>query len=252
MPFDRVRVLGFPVDVVSERDVLQFVRTRVEEKQPAQIVTLNAEFTIRARKDPEFARVLREADLVTPDSAGVVWAARRKGAPLDRRVGGSDLIWSICGQAADTSHRVFLLGGANGVAEEAGRHLVSRYRELAVAGTYAGSPSVEDEDAIVDLIRRSHSDILFVAYGAPEQELWIARNLERTGARVALGVGGTFDYLAGRARRAPVWLRDHGLEWSWRLLHQPWRWRRMLALPQFVWLVHREDRIRAGAERTTS
>lgn len=241
LPFDRANVLGVPVAMVSEVEVLAFVRDQIERKEPAQIVTVNAEFVMMARRDREFAAVVRSA-LATPDGAGVVWAMRRGGARQDRRVGGSDLIWSISEQAAGMGHRVFLLGARDGIACEAGEALVMRYPGLQVAGCYAGSAAPDEEASIVDLIRHSEADILCVAFGAPAQDIWIARNLLSTGASVAIGVGGSFDYVAGRTRRAPPWMRDHGLDWLWRLLRQPWRWRRMLALPAFVWAVLREQR----------
>lgn len=242
MPFDRVDVLGVPVDVVTEEGVLTVVRDRVERRNPARIVTVNAEFVMLARRDPVFASILQEADIATPDGAGVVWAMRRAGARQDRRVGGSDLLWSISEQAARLNHSIFLLGAAEGVAELAGEVLAARYPGLRIAGAHAGSPSRAEEASIVDLIRCSKADILFVAFGAPAQDIWIARNLSGTGASVAIGVGGSFDYAAGRARRAPRWMRDRGLDWLWRLIQQPWRWRRMLALPAFAWAVLREQR----------
>lgn len=240
MAFSSVRVLGIDVDCVAERDVIEFVRARVRASVPTQIVTVNAEFVMMARRDSRFRAVLARADVATPDGAGVVWAARRKGATIRRRVGGSDLIWSLSRQAAKEGHSVFLLGAAEGVAASAARKLATELPGLIVAGTYSGSPSRADEDSIVDLVRTSGGRILFVAFGAPQQDLWIARNLIRSGAMVGMGVGGSFDYLAGTARRAPIWMQERGLDWLWRLIQQPWRWRRMLALPRFAWEVLRD------------
>lgn len=227
------------MDLVTTADVLAFVKARVREHRPAQIVTVNAEFVVRARHDADFRRVIEAADLATPDSAGILWALRRQGIRLPYRVGGSDLIWSLCLQAAEFGHRVFLLGGRESVAAQAAARLRSMYPGLAVAGAHAGSPAPEIEEDVVHLIRRSEADILFVAFGAPQQDLWISRNLAKTGAACALGVGGSIDYVAGTARRAPVWMRQAGLDWLWRLARQPRRWRRMHALPRFVWLVLR-------------
>ena len=239
-------MLGVPVDAVTSADVLHFVRRRAREQRPAHIVTVNVEFIMRARRDDQFRAVLEGADLATPDSAGVLWALRRQGIELPYRVGGSDLIWSLCLQAEEFGHRVFLLGGAEGVARAAAHRLSAAYPRLSIAGTYAGNPSPTEEASIVHLIRRSGTDILFVAFGAPQQELWIARNLAQTGAICAIGVGGSLDYVAGTAKRAPVWLREHHLDWLWRLIRQPWRWRRMLALPRFAWLVLTGESRRKG------
>jgi N-acetylglucosaminyldiphosphoundecaprenol N-acetyl-beta-D-mannosaminyltransferase len=245
-----IEVLGVPVAVVGTEDVLQFVRVRIERRHPAQIVTVNAEFVVLARKNQEFARVLREADLSTPDSYLIVRAMRGAGADLAGRVGGSDLIWQISAQAASEGFRLFLLGGAEGVAVSAATRLEQRYPGLVVAGTYSGSPDPREQGFIVDLIRRSKADILFVAFGAPHQDIWIARNLRETGVVIAMGVGGSFDYVSGQVRRAPVWMRERGLEWLWRLALQPWRWRRMLALPQFIWLMWRSRAPALQEERT--
>lgn len=233
----RVAILGVGVDPVTEDQVLDFIGERVQQRRPGQIVTVNAEFIMKARADAGFAEVLAGADLATPDGAGVVWAMRRQGVRVPARVGGSDLIWSVARQAAALGHRLFLLGGESGVAEEAARRLCQAHPGLEVAGTYAGSSAPHEAESIVDLIRCSRADVLFVAFGAPHQDVWLARYLARSGAAVGIGVGGSFDYLAGRARRAPRVMREHGLEWLWRLLQQPWRWRRMLALPHFAWLV---------------
>lgn len=246
-PAAKADIAGVPVDVVTTADVLDFVKSRIRGRQPAHIVTVNAEYIVLAQRDRAFLGVLRQADLATPDSTGVLWALRRQGISVPYRVGGSDLIWSLSLQAAEFGHRIFLLGGRHGVAERAGRRLRDIYPGLCIAGTYAGSPSPREEEDIVHLIRRSEADILFVAFGAPQQDLWIARNLTQTGVACALGIGGSIDYVAGTAVRAPVWMRQAGLDWLWRLIRQPWRWRRMLALPRFVWLVLRL-RGRSGQE----
>ena len=243
MTFESVSVLGIPVAVVTGEEVLNFVRRRVTESRPAQAVTVNVEFVIRARGDPVFREVLEGADLATPESAGIRWALRRRGIKTPAGVGGSDLIWAICLQAAEEGHGVFLLGAVEGVAALAARRLVERFPDLIITGTHSGSPSIDEEDEIADLIRATQADILFVAFGAPQQDIWIARNLERTGVKFAMGVGGSFDFVAGVVRRAPRWMRERNIEWLWRLMQEPWRWRRMLALPRFAWLVLREDAI---------
>jgi N-acetylglucosaminyldiphosphoundecaprenol N-acetyl-beta-D-mannosaminyltransferase len=240
-------VLGTPVDAVTTEDVLAFVRDHISAREPARIVTVNAEFVMLGRRNPQFREAVASAGLATADGAGVLWAVRRMGARLPSRVGGSDLVWVLSEQAASLGHRIFLLGGAPGVAAATGMRLRERYPDLNVVGTYPGSPKPSDCDHIVDLIRRSQADILFVAFGAPQQDMWIAENLLKTRVSVAMGVGGSFDYVAGVARRAPRWMQDHGLDWLWRLLRQPWRWKRMTVLPAFVWLVLREAKVEKGS-----
>lgn len=239
-----------PIDVITSTALLARIAAAVETETVTSIATVNAEYVVRAAHDPRFRTLLTRTAINTADGHGVVWALRRRGRRLERRVGGSDLVWDIPEQAAIRGHRLFLLGAAPGVAGVAAERLRARFPGLCIAGTYAGSPAPREEEAIVDLIRRARADIVLVAYGSPEQDVWIERNLPRTGAAVAMGVGGSLDYVAGLAVRAPRWMQDHGLEWLWRLAREPWRWRRMLALPRFVWLAWRAERWEA-MERTT-
>ena len=131
-------------------------------------------------------------------------------------------------------YRLYLLGAAPGVAEAAAAHLQALAPGLQIADTYAGSPTSAEEDEIIERIRQAQADVLCVAYGAPAQDLWIQRNLSRLPASVAMGVGGAFDFLSGRQRRAPRTMQMLGLEWLYRLYREPWRWRRMLAIPRFI------------------
>ena len=204
----------------------------------AQVVTVNPEFVMTAQQDAAFRAVINGAALATPDGVGLIWAARLLGQPLRGRTTGVALVGRLAELAAGQGYRLFLLGAAPGVAAEAAAVLTARYPGLTIAGTWAGSPAPEEEEALAERITASRADILFVAYGAPRQDLWIARNKGRLpGVRLALGVGGVYDYLTGRVPLAPPLWRRVGLEWLYRLIHQPWRWRRMLALPRFVGLV---------------
>ncbi len=143
-------------------------------------------------------------------------------------------MWQSRSLCAANGYRLYLLGAAHGVAEEAAARLRELAPDVQIAGTYAGSPSSTEEDEIIGRINAAHADILCVAYGAPAQDLWIQRNLARLPVALAMGVGGTFDFLSGRQRRAPRFIQRLGLEWLYRLYREPWRWRRMLALPQFA------------------
>ncbi|MDE0630563.1 MAG: WecB/TagA/CpsF family glycosyltransferase [Caldilineaceae bacterium] len=204
---------------------------------PRQVCTVNPEFIMTARRQPAFAQALAAADLCTPDGVGVLWAARLAGVRLAERVTGSDGIHLICERAAARGWRVFFLGGAPGIAERAAVELARLYPGLRVAGTYAGSPADTDWPQIRRRLTAAHPDLLFVAYGHPRQDTWIHQHREELPVAVALGVGGAFDFVAGTAPRAPLWLRRLGLEWLYRLIRQPWRWRRMAALPLFALLV---------------
>ncbi len=204
---------------------------------PRQVCTVNPEFIMTARRHPTFAQALAAADLCTPDGVGVLWAARLAGVSLNERVTGSDGIHHICQRAAAQGWRVFFLGAAPGVAERAAAELARLYPGLPVAGTYGGSPADTDWPQISQHLTAARADLLFVAYGHPHQDLWIHRHKEELPVAVALGIGGAFDFVAGITPRAPHWLRRLGLEWLYRLARQPWRWRRMAALPLFALLV---------------
>ncbi len=235
-----VHVLGVPVHAATFESLLASIAQWIAQRTPTrQICTVSPEFVMIAQQDAEFMHVLRQADLCVADGVGLLWAARYLGRALPERVTGSDGVPLIAERAAQEGWRLYLLGAAPGVAERAAEALRTRYPNVQIVGTYAGSPAFQEETAIVERVNASGADILFVAYGAPQQDTWIARNRARLHVHVAMGVGGTFDFLAGVVPRAPRWMQRLGLEWLFRLLRQPWRWRRMLRLPRFVWAVLR-------------
>jgi N-acetylglucosaminyldiphosphoundecaprenol N-acetyl-beta-D-mannosaminyltransferase len=234
-----ISILGIPVHDVTTDETLALIDQFVREQTPHQLCTVNPEFIMLAQKDLEFKQILDRSALNLPDGIGVVWAAKRLGQPLRERVAGSDLVGLLADRAQKTGWRIFLLGAADGVAEQAAIILRERYPQTHIVGAYAGSPRPEDEVEIAARIRSSGADVLLVAYGAPQQDKWIARNIEPTGVAVAIGIGGSLDFVVGTQKRAPQWLQRVGLEWLYRLVREPWRWRRQLALPKFAWHVLR-------------
>ncbi|MCD6291776.1 MAG: WecB/TagA/CpsF family glycosyltransferase [Anaerolineae bacterium] len=228
------RVLGVRVDPVTTEEALARLAEFVSEGTPHHVVTVNPEFVMTSRHHPEFRAVLEAADLCLADGVGLLWAGWLLGRPLPERVAGSDLLPQIAARAAREGWRLFFLGAQPGVAQRAADVLRARYPALQVVGTYAGSPAEEEAAGIIRRVRAAQPDMLFVAYGAPAQDLWIARHRDELAIPVMMGVGGAFDFIAGVAKRAPVWVRRMGLEWLHRLIHQPLRWRRMLALPHFA------------------
>jgi N-acetylglucosaminyldiphosphoundecaprenol N-acetyl-beta-D-mannosaminyltransferase len=236
-----VYVLGVRVDCVTQQQVLDRIDSLIERYRASQgqtscqqLITVNPEFVMAAQRDPVFRQCINESAVVMPDGIGVVWAARYLGKPTPERVTGVDTLVEFARRTAIKGYRVYLLGAAPGVAEAAGERLQTLAPGLQIAGTYAGSPALAEEDEIIERIRRVQADVLCVAYGAPVQDLWIRRNLARLPVAVAMGVGGSFDFLAGRQQRAPKMMQKLGLEWLYRLYREPWRWRRMLALPKFA------------------
>src|SRR5258705_5611875 len=230
---------------VATREALAFLadaieRSRAHGQAPthcAQVVTLNPEMLMAARHDAALRETIQTAALVVADGIGIVLAARLLGVRLGERVTGVDLLEAFAGLAAERGYRIFLLGAPPGVARAAGEALARRHPGLVIAGSYAGSPVAEAADAIVARLAAARPDALFVAFGSPAREHWLAARRGQLGAAVAIGVGGALDMLAGRVPRAPHWMRRAGLEWLYRLWRQPWRWRRMLALPHFAVLV---------------
>ncbi len=241
----RVFILGVPVDDVTEEEACTFAERCLANGGVHQFATVNPEFIMAAQHNAAFMHVLQHTALNVPDGIGVLWAARRKGAPLRARVAGVDLMVRLCALAAQRGWRVFLLGAQPGVAARAAALLRERYPSLRVCGTFAGSPRPEEATEIVQYIRAAAPHLLFVAYGAPAQDLWLATYLPllQTPEQglIGMGVGGAFDFIAGVQRRAPKWVQRIGLEWFYRLVRQPWRWRRQRALVHFVWRVLREE-----------
>lgn len=239
---DRIDILGLPVDRISYRQWMQAIeRWMLAGDGPRQVCTVNPEYIMIARQDPIFFNILRRAALCVPDGVGLLWASRRLGKPIAERITGSDGLPTIARQAAQKGWRLFFLGAGEGIAQRAAHTLSERFPGLQVAGTYAGSPAPSEEDKIVAMINEAGADILFVAYGAPQQDKWIARNLPRLDITMAMGIGGSLDFITGEVARAPAWLRARGLEWCYRLLRQPWRLRRMLRLPRFALAVLRQE-----------
>jgi len=232
-------VLGVPIAPVDLDEAVEWITRLMAAGGHHQVVTVNPEFLVAARYRPDFGAVLRRAALATADGVGVVLAARLQGTPLRGRVTGTELVLALARRAATEGWRLFLLGAAPGVAERAAEALAREVGGVRIVGTFAGSPRPEDEATILARLGSAQPDLLFVAYGAPAQELWLARNLARTTAEVGMGVGGAFDFLAGIKPRAPRLLQRLGLEWLYRLWREPWRARRMLALPAFVALILR-------------
>ena len=237
----RVNVLGIGFDRLDLTSAAERVAERHSRDERTFVITANPEFVMLSRRDRELGAIARAADLVVADGTGVLLASRLLGDPLPSRVPGRLLVPAILGRIAPLGVSVFLLGAGPGVAERAGAELARRIPVLRVVGTYAGTPSPAEDDAIRERIRAAAPRVLLVAYGMPAQERWIARNLPQLPSlRVAIGVGGVFDQLAGRVRLPPAMIHAVGFEWLWRLAFEPRRWRRQRVLPLFAALVVRQ------------
>jgi len=242
--FPSIFLLDVRIHALTIAQTLAWVAQAIETRTPPrQLCTANPEFVMEAQHNADFRAVLNAADVVLPDGVGLLWAARQFGAQLPERVAGSDLIYLLAEQAAQRGWRMYLLGAAEGVAQRAAELLQARYPGLVIAGAFAGSPHRAEEAALVARITATRPDILLVAYGAPAQDLWIARNKLALGVPVSMGVGGAFDFVAGITPRAPVQFQRLGLEWLYRLWRQPWRLRRIFTavvrFPLAVWAARR-------------
>jgi len=230
-----VDVLGVRIDDVTYAEALTMLLAALESREPHVVTTPNPEIVLLARADPSFRSVLNRAALNIPDGIGLVLAARMAGDRLREHVQGTDLVLRLAAASAVSGSRWYLLGGAPGVAAAAATALAQQFPGLIIAGASPGSPWPADDDAVGDSIRAAgRVDVLLVAYGAPKQERWLDRNLAALAIPVGIGVGGVFNYLSGATPRAPLWMRRAHLEWLHRLVSQPWRWRRQLALPRFA------------------
>ncbi|MGI6551245.1 MAG: WecB/TagA/CpsF family glycosyltransferase [Syntrophomonadales bacterium] len=240
MRLEQTEVLGCRLDIVDMPKALQVIEDAIQKRELSQVITLNAEMIYRAQHNQQLRDIYSQARLVTPDGIGVVWALRRAGWEISRRVTGVGLTLEILGLAREKNWRIFLLGAEPGVAQEVARKLAAAEDSLEIAGVHHGYFADEESPTIIDLIRAARPDILLVGLGAPRQDIWIAQHLDELQVPVCIGVGGTFDVLAGKVRRAPRIWRRLGLEWLYRLISEPKRIKRQLALPRFAWLVLRQ------------
>jgi N-acetylglucosaminyldiphosphoundecaprenol N-acetyl-beta-D-mannosaminyltransferase len=230
-----IDLLGVRVDDVTYGESVTLVERFIQERGPHAIVTPNPEIVMQAQGWPDFQAVLNRAALAIPDGIGLLWASRWGRRPLRQHVRGTDLVYRLAERSAETGWRWYLLGAAEGVAVRAAAVLERRFPGLRIVGAAPGSPSPALDEQVRSAIRAAgRVEIILVAYGAPFQEFWMDRNLGPLQIPVGIGVGGVLDYVAGRVPRAPRWMRDLELEFLYRLLTQPWRWRRQLALPRFA------------------
>jgi N-acetylglucosaminyldiphosphoundecaprenol N-acetyl-beta-D-mannosaminyltransferase len=222
------------VDDVTYAEALTILRQAIQARVPHVVTTPNPEIVMLARQDPALQAALNRSALNIPDGIGLLLAARLAGDRLRAHVQGTDLVLMLAAESAARGERWFLLGGYGDVAARAAGVLRAQFPGLEVAGAVPGSPLAKDDAPTrAAILSAGRIDVLLVAYGAPKQEAWLDRNLAALGIPVGIGVGGVFNYLSGTAPRAPAWVRRIHFEWLHRLISQPWRWRRQIALPVF-------------------
>lgn len=244
----RCDILGVPVDCVTESEAVQRISALCRSAGQFHIATPNPEMLVEATKNHEFKKVLQKTALNIPDGIGLVWAMKKKlsaESSFFERVTGTDFLQKLASSESRLCppERIFLLGAAPGIAERAAAALRNLNPAIKEIGSWSGSPRSEDEEDILRRINTFSPSLLFVAFGAPKQDLWIARNLARVpSVKIAMGVGGAFDFLAKRRARAPQWMQKCGIEWLWRLFCEPKRIGRIVnAVIVFPWLLLREN-----------
>jgi len=229
------------IDDVNQAEAVERLVGFAHSGVPHRLFTPKPEIVMQAHHDPAYRSILNAADLAIPDGIGLVLASRIAGTRLRAHVRGTDVVLELAARSASEGWRGFLLGAENGVAAAAGEVLKRRYPGIDIVGAMPGSPDASGDQQSRDAIRAvAPVHVLLVAYGAPRQEQWIARNQEAVGACVQIGVGGVLNFIAGRSPRAPRMVRRLELEWAYRLATEPWRWRRQLALPIFAALATKE------------
>lgn len=216
-------ILGVKIDDINMEEAISIVDGWLSKNGKHYIVTPNPEFLVTAEKNPQFKKILNEADLAIPDGIGL-----RLGG-VKNTVTGTDFMERLCKLASEKGYSVGLLGGKDGVADMAAINLLRKYPKLQIKCINDSAPRIPP------------ADILFAAFGHPKQEYWINENLPKIPVKVAMGVGGAFDYISGKVPRAPIWMRDLGLEWLFRLIVQPWRIKRQLSILKYIWLLTRSS-----------
>ncbi len=242
MAFVVCDIIGVRVNNVNMNEAKSLALLYMEEqiylnKEPKIIFTPNPEFILKAIKDKEFLKILNESDLNIPDGIGVVIASKILGYPLKERVAGYDLIQNLFNTMKIQKQTVYFLGGGEGVSKQAKEKMEKKYRGLKIIGTHSGYFSKQDEDKIIEDINNLRPDLLLVGLGCPKQEKWIYENKNKLETKLIIGVGGSFDVMSQKIKRAPNIFIKLNIEWLYRLITQPYRIKRIIKLPIFLFCV---------------
>ena len=209
------------------QEAVDEVEKMIAADKKTYIVAINVDVVIKIEKDPYLKKIVDSADMVLVDGKPLVWISKLYGRPLKAKISGSDLVPILCQKAAEKKHKIFIIGGKEGIAEQAKRRLEYQFPDIQIVGTYAppfGFEENADElSKINKMISETHPDLLIACFGCPKQEKWIYENIGKYDAKVSICAGATVDFLAGNVKRAPRWMSDHGLEWLFRTIQDPKR-----------------------------
>lgn len=232
------RFLGVEVCTENYDELSASLLNDINENRKSFIVAINPEKVVKAQNDPALRELLNKATYQIPDGIGIILASKLKKGQISERVTGIDMMLRLCRLAAENQKSVFLYGAKPGIAAEAKTKLQEMFPGLNVAGVLDGYE--KDEAKIAKIINDANPDIIFVALGSPRQENWILDHKDQLAPKVYQGVGGSFDVISGRIKRAPTGFQKLGLEWLYRLMKEPWRWKRQMDLPKFLVAVLRD------------
>lgn len=235
-----VSIYGIPFSSMSMDETVEYLTEAIEKKITTHVITANPIMVMSALDSPDYFRMMRTAELIVPDGTGVVWAAGHVGSPVAERVPGFDLLHRLMEIGERRRWKVYLLGTAKETIEAAAEKLQLQYPQVRIVGVRDGFFGPDEDAEVIAQIRKAAPDMLFVARGAETQEPWISKYKHELGVPLIMGVGGSFDIISGRLKRAPVFFQKLRLEWFYRLLQEPKRYKRMLALPKFVVKVVRD------------
>ena len=242
----RVSFFGISIDNLSMQEAIFEIEKLIRQKKTSVVVTPNVQHINIIQKDEEFKKIYQEASLVLSDSIPLIWASKIIGLPIKERVAGSDLFPAFCQVASKKNYKIFLLGAELGIAKKVATILKQRNPGLAIVGTYSPPFGFEhnqtENEKIIKRINESHPDVLFLGLGTPKQEKWCYAHKNQISVPVIICVGASFDFIAGKSRRAPLWMQRCGLEWLHRFSKEPRRlWKRyVFGNSIFIWLVIKE------------
>ncbi|NRF96033.1 WecB/TagA/CpsF family glycosyltransferase [Paenibacillus frigoriresistens] len=236
----KVHIYGVPISKMSMDQTVAYLTNVIEQRQPHQVITANPIMVMAAQEDPAYLSMMQRAELIVPDGTGVVWAAKYVGEPVVERVPGYDLIHELMKVGESKGWKVYLLGASNEVIQAAAEKLRTTYPRIKLVGVRDGYFKDEQDAEVIQDILDAAPDILLVGRSAANQEPWIGKYKQQIGVPVMMGVGGSFDVLSGKLKRAPVLFQKLRLEWFYRLMQEPWRYKRMLLLPKFALKVMRD------------
>ena len=228
----RINIMGVDFDSLTLSEAVNLAETLISEHRAAYVVTPNPEIVMTCWENTDAMEAVQNADLVLPDGVGVVYGAKILGTPLKGKLPGIDFATELMRRMAKRCGRVYLLGAKPGVAEMAGERLTEQFPGLIVCGTHDGY--FQEDAPVIDEINALQPDLLLVCLGAPKQEIWMLRNRSALKVGLMAGLGGSLDVFAGTVKRAPAFFQKLGLEWFYRLIKEPWRFKRMMKLPKFL------------------